>query len=76
MVRIIVLLILAFALWWLIRRLFADKAEPGQEAAKEASDAKPEDMVVCSRCGVNMPRSDARVEGGKFLCVNNPHCRP
>ena len=29
MVRIIVLLILAFALWWLLRRLFADP-ETGQ----------------------------------------------
>ena len=76
MVRIIVILILAFALWWLLRRLFADKDEPPQQPAKEAREAKPEDMVVCSQCGVNLPRSDARVDGGRFFCVNNPHCRP
>jgi hypothetical protein len=42
------------------------------EAPARMADA--EDMVKCSRCGVNMPRSEAREEGGKYFCVNNPQC--
>jgi uncharacterized protein len=33
-----------------------------------------EDMVACARCGVHMPRSDAREEGGRLVCRDNPRC--
>ena len=31
-------------------------------------------MVACARCGVNMPRSDAREDGALFYCRDNPRC--
>ena len=33
-----------------------------------------EDMVVCARCGVNLPRSEAVSEDGAFHCKDNPRC--
>jgi uncharacterized protein len=35
-----------------------------------------EDMVACERCGVNLPRSEAVFEAGRFHCKDNPRCRP
>jgi formylmethanofuran dehydrogenase subunit E len=32
-------------------------------------------MVTCTRCGVNLPRSEARTEDGKLVCASNPQCR-
>jgi hypothetical protein len=31
-------------------------------------------MVACARCGVNLPRSEAKAEGNAFLCRDNPRC--
>ena len=33
-----------------------------------------EDMVVCARCGVNLPRSEANEAAGAFYCKDNPRC--
>ena len=35
-----------------------------------------ENMVRCERCGVNLPRSEALFESGKFRCHDNPRCLP
>lgn len=32
-------------------------------------DSKPEDMVKCAHCGVNLPRSEAIYSGGDFFCT-------
>jgi formylmethanofuran dehydrogenase subunit E len=32
-------------------------------------------MVVCALCGVNMPKSDAREEDGKFTCRDPADCK-
>ena len=69
--RILVLILLALAIWWLARGLFRAQARRGEPEQREA---RTEDMVACARCGVNLPRSEAREERGKFYCVNNPHC--
>lgn len=73
MARIILLLIIVFALYLLFRGFFRSqvKDEPGPP---QATSAKGEDMVACARCGVNLPRSEAREEGGRLVCQNNPHC--
>jgi hypothetical protein len=32
-------------------------------------------MVACARCGVNVPRSETREEGGRLVCAANPNCK-
>ena len=75
MARILLLIIIVFALYLLFRGFFRaqtkDKPQPPQ-----ASSAKGEDMIACSRCGVNLPRSEALEEAGRLVCQNNPHCHP
>ena len=70
--KILLFLFLALVVWWLFKGLARGrvrKAEPPPERSIQG-----EDMVACARCGVNMPRSDAREEAGRFYCLNNPAC--
>ncbi|MEO5693575.1 MAG: PP0621 family protein [Usitatibacter sp.] len=73
MPRILFLLFIAFLVYLLFRGFFRARVKDDKPA-----DALPkaEDMVQCSRCAVNMPRSEAREEGGKLVCLNNPQCKP
>jgi uncharacterized protein len=71
--RVIILILIGVALWWLFRGLF--RAQVRDEAKPPAQSPQGEDMVRCARCGVNLPRSEAREEGGKLYCASNPQCR-
>jgi hypothetical protein len=53
-------------------RGFGRKRVSEDEAA--ARSARGEDMVTCARCGVNMPRSEARESAGAWYCRDNPRC--
>lgn len=68
--KILFFLLIAVIIWWLVKGLSkAPKREP-----PAARSPIGEDMVKCARCGVNMPRSEAREDSGSYYCVNNPHC--
>ena len=61
MVRLLVLIVLVVVAVWLIRR------------ALRSTDAKEKppvqgDLVACARCGVHLPRSEARLADGKLYC--------
>ena len=68
--RLIFFLLLGLAVWWLVRGLSRAKVK---QAEKRALD---DQLVACARCGVNLPRSSAREEAGRFFCLDNPHCHP
>ena len=71
--RILFWLILAVLAWWFVKGVL--RATRDREIdKKESKSLEGEDMVACSRCGVNMPRSEAREEGGKFFCLNTAQC--
>ena len=69
MARLILLLAIGFAIY-LLYRGFTRPKEPGTAQPREA-----EDMVACARCGVNMPRSEAREENGRFTCRDPSTCK-
>lgn len=71
--KLIFFLLLGFIAWLLVKGLVRGRLRHDDP---EARAARVEDMVACARCGVNMPRSEAREEAGKFYCLNNPQCRP
>jgi len=61
--RLISILVVVFAVVWLLRRALAS---PGPESAPAAA---PEgELVRCAHCGVNLPRSEARSAGGRHYC--------
>jgi uncharacterized protein len=69
--RVLTLIILAALVWWVFRSFI--RAQVRDEAPR-ARPLEAEDMVKCARCGVNMPRSEARDDGGRLVCAANPHC--
>jgi uncharacterized protein len=74
--RIVLLLIIAFAIYLLFRgflRAQAKRDEKGEPTLSKSQGG--EDMVACTRCGVNLPRSETRELAGNLVCNENPRCR-
>jgi len=71
--RILSLLVIAALVYLVFRGFF--RAQVRGEGPARARSANGEDMVACARCGVNLPRSSARDEGGRWVCEGNPNCR-
>ena len=72
MARILLLLIIGFLLYLLFRGFF--RSQVGKKPPPPATSTQGEDMVTCARCGVNLPRSEARELDGRLVCLNNPQC--
>jgi hypothetical protein len=72
--RVVLLLIIGFAIYLLFRGF--TRAQLKKRDPEEAIDkSRAQDMVACTRCGVNMPRSEARELAGQLVCNENPRCR-
>ena len=72
MARILLLLAIGFVIYLVFRGFF--RSQVGDAKPSEPKDV--EDMVACSICGVNMPRSESKEEGGKVTCRDPSACRP
>ena len=72
MARILLLLIIGLILYFLFRGFF--RAQVKRDEPPPATTEIGEDMVRCARCGVNMPRSEAKDEQGRLVCANNSQC--
>ena len=55
---------------WLVRRALRAPAEPG--ASPPPSQVS--DLVRCARCGLHLPRAEARESGGALFC-SEEHAR-
>ena len=73
MARIVLLFVIGFVVYLALRGFLRAQARGGEKQPDRA--AKGEDMVACARCGVHLPRSEARTEAGIFYCQDNPRCR-
>ena len=71
MSRVLFFVLLAVVIWLLYRGVTRRAGERELPAARSATG---EDMVSCARCGVNLPKSEARSEGAQFFCRDNPRC--
>jgi uncharacterized protein len=62
--KLLVLIVLAVIAVWLLKRalLKGSQKEPAQKPAIEG------DLVACARCGVNLPRNEARAIGEDLFC--------
>jgi uncharacterized protein len=60
--KFLLLILAVVAVWWLARGLRR------KDAAKDAPETAPEQMVNCSHCGLYLPQSEAIAEGDKFFC--------
>ncbi|HEX4944596.1 MAG TPA: PP0621 family protein [Usitatibacteraceae bacterium] len=71
MARILLLLAIGFFIWLLFRGFF--RSQVNDASRSEPRDV--EDMVACARCGVNMPRSESKEEGGRITCRDPSTCK-
>ena len=74
MARILLLLFIAFLIYLVFKGLFRSQLKKPPEEPT-AMTPVGEDMVACSRCGVNVPRSETRESDGRIVCASNPHCK-
>ena len=54
--RVLVLILIVVLAVWLIRRALRPRSSDVPQARKAVEG----DLVACARCGVNLPRNDAR----------------
>jgi len=66
MTRLLVIIVVVFALLWLLRRALA-RQQKGDAPPQAPGEAKG-DLVSCAHCGVNLPKAEARSAGGRHYC--------
>lgn len=62
--RFLVLVVLVIAAVWLVKRALAG-GKRGEVAQKPPVDGE---LVSCARCGVHLPRVEARAAGERLYC--------
>jgi len=62
--KLLVLILLAVLAVWLVRRALR-APRPGEVSEKQPVQ---QDLVRCARCGVHLPRSEARQADGLLFC--------
>ena len=65
MIKILLLLVIGFVVWGLIRAYQRSLGNPSAPSSKQTV----EDMVKCAHCAVNLPRSEAIYSDGEFYCT-------
>jgi ssDNA-binding Zn-finger/Zn-ribbon topoisomerase 1 len=71
MVRILILIILVWALYQIIKRISANAHTKPSANPKQ----KPEQTIVqCAQCGCHVPESESQIKNNKIVC-NNPECQ-
>jgi uncharacterized protein len=73
--RIVLILVIVFCIYLLIRGFTRKQVKRSEADEALAKTRQGEDMVTCTKCGVNLPRSEARELAGKLVCNENPRCR-
>jgi len=75
MSKIIFWIVIVFVVLFGLRLLNVAKAKARRRSDAERQGGKPpaEAMVRCARCGVFLPRADARPAGDGFRC-GDPGC--
>ncbi len=74
--KVIFWIVLIFGVLFALRLYNAAKGRRRADAPQKKAAAKPpaaEAMVRCARCGVYLPRADAKPAGGGFQC-GDPKC--
>lgn len=73
MARLLLVGLIGFAIWLLYKGFTKSRSSSAKDAPASGG-ASSEDMVVCSRCGVNLPKSEAKLVNGAFECADSADC--
>ena len=69
--RLLILVALVVAAVWLIRRALRG---PARRPDLQAQPAAQGELVSCARCGMHLPRGEARAAGERLYC-SEEHAR-
>ena len=69
--RILLVIVLVVVVVWAIRRALRSMAS--RDSAAERPPL-PGELVSCARCGLHLPRTEARELGGRLFC-SEEHAR-
>jgi uncharacterized protein len=61
--RLVVLVLLVVLAAWLVRRAWR-----ATQAQQKGTPPVQADLVACARCGMHLPRAEAREAGGRLYC--------
>ena len=64
--RLVVLIVLIVLAVWLIRRAFLTSSKSRNAPPRQGN--LEGDLVACARCGMHLPRNEAREAGGRLYC--------
>ena len=75
MTRILILIVLIWILYQIIKRVIANaKAESAQQNnGQNPAKKQDEKMLQCTQCGCHVPESETKVVNQQIIC-NNPDC--
>lgn len=78
MVRVLLLILLVWILYAVIKRIiakseFRNSASANKTDETGADEKSAEQIVQCSLCGLHVPESDSHIKNGLITC-NNPEC--
>lgn len=61
MSRLIFIILIIVLVYWLFKSY-------RKNLPKQDEPAKPQDMVSCAHCGINLPKSEGVFVDGKYFC--------
>jgi sensor histidine kinase regulating citrate/malate metabolism len=71
MLRILILIVLAWILYQIIKRVIANL---NAQSSSQKQEVRPDEkMLQCAECGCHVIESDTKVINKKIIC-NNPEC--
>lgn len=71
MVRILILIVLGWVLYQIIKRMLASFHAKSTNKPEQS----PEQTIVkCAHCGCHVPISESQIKNDKVIC-NNPECQ-
>ncbi|WP_026361981.1 MULTISPECIES: PP0621 family protein [Methylotenera] len=74
MARILLLILLVWILYAVIKRIIANSELRNSAANKSDHNEKSAEQIVqCSQCGLHVPESDSHIKNNLVTC-NNPEC--
>ena len=79
MLRILILIVLSWLLYQIIKRMLANfnskkTGKPEQKPAKTPEQTPEQTIVQCAHCGCHVPTSESQIKNNKIIC-NNPECQ-
>ena len=74
MARILILIVLVWVLYQIIKRMFAGDSKPADQPEQKPEQRPEQKIVQCAHCGCHVPTSESQIKNNKVIC-NNPECQ-